>query len=458
MKKNMRLKLVVPALLVLTSAVLPFGKKPDWVQKRPLSKLYFIGIGSSHKGQTHRDHAQRAKDKALNDLASQITVTISGESILQMVEKYDLIEEQLRSEIRSSTKANLEGYELVDTWEDEKEYWIYYRLSKALYYEQKQAKINRAMDLSLDMFEKARTSEQQKNISNALTLYLQSLLPLQNFIEEPLQTEFQGSKIFLLNEIYSAIHGLIDQIQLKSEPEKLTAKIGQPVKPPLTVHALLSSESQASPAVSNLPILFAFVKGAGEMLEKTQTNLSGQALCRITKITATDQIQIVRAEVDLFSLIDQESYPLIFQSFLRNLPVPSTKFMLNVSSLTVCLKASEKNLGNPMDVLYIEPAIKNLLGEYGFTFTEDESNADILIELKAESRRGAEMYGMYSAFVDFTISMIDMNSGKEVFKNGLQDIKGIQLNYQKAGFKAFENAAKEMSTNILPELIQHTQK
>ena len=29
------------------------------------------------------------------------------------------------------SQKDLEGYDLVSTWEDEKEYWLYYKLSKS---------------------------------------------------------------------------------------------------------------------------------------------------------------------------------------------------------------------------------------------------------------------------------------------------------------------------------------
>jgi len=36
--------------------------------------------------------------------------------------------------------------------------------------------------------------------------------------------------------------------------------------------------------------------------------------------------------------------------------------------------------------------------------------------------------------------------------------KGIQLNYQRAGVKALENAASKVKESILPDLIEHIRK
>ena len=50
-----------------------------------------------------------------------------------MIEQSGMSEEQSRSEIQALTKADLEGYELVDTWDNGNEYWVYYKLSKKIH-------------------------------------------------------------------------------------------------------------------------------------------------------------------------------------------------------------------------------------------------------------------------------------------------------------------------------------
>lgn len=149
---------------------------------------------------------------------------------------------------------------------------------------------------------------------------------------------------------------------------------------------------------------------------------------------------------------------MVFQSSFNNLPLPSTRFILNVTGPTVYIEASESNLGRKVDIPYIEPVLKNALTEYGFTFTDAMSEADIMIELKAGAKRGSEMYAMFTSYANLTISVVDLVHGDEVYKNSLQDVKGIQLNYQRAGVKALENAASKVKESILPDLIEHLWK
>ena len=82
------------------------------------------------------------------------------------------------------------------------------------------------------------------------------------------------------------------------------------------------------------------------------------------------------------------------------------------------------------------------------------AGADIYITIKARSREGSEMFGMYSTFVDVTVSAMEMSSGEEIYKNIFNNVSGQGLNAEKAGLKAFENAAEKISENIVPKIIQ----
>jgi hypothetical protein len=63
-----------------------------------------------------------------------------------------------------------------------------------------------------------------------------------------------------------------------------------------------------------------------------------------------------------------------------------------------------------------------------------------------------------SSFVELTISVVDARTGEEIYKNILHDIKGLDLNYDKAGLKAFENGAEQVQTELVPKLMQFIQK
>jgi len=440
-------------LLIVFASTLFAVKKPDWIEKHPISSIYYIGIGVAQKEKDNRDYIQKAKDKALKEIASEITITISSEVISKIIEKSGVIEEDFKSQIRSTTEAALEGYELVDTWEDKKEYWVYYRLSKVLYEEQKREKINKAISLSLDLFSKARNNLKDRNIEKALLFYLQSLNPIADYIGEPLETNFQDTTIFLENEIYFSLQNILGNSELQPLTKELNAKIGQAVKKPIEVSAVYFDQNGNDIKISNFPITFSFLKGSGDLMKNIRTDKNGIGRCKISKISSQDKFQIVQAELDISSLLPQDSTSIIYRDIIKSLPIPNAKIILNVSGLSIFVDAQELNFGKQIDVPYIEPKVKEILSEKGFIFVDEIPDADFMLKINAQSREGSKVYNMYSAFVDVTVSVIDVCSSDEINKISLSNIKGIDLDNNKAGLKAFENAAQKVSKEILPILL-----
>jgi len=427
-------------------------KAPDWVTNRPIDNEFYIGIGHASKVKGSNDHIERATSEALKNLASEITVNISGEVVSSMIEKSGILEEELKSKIRSTTEAELEGYELVEQWQDRKEYWIYYRLSKIKYQLAREEKINKAVSLALDLFSQAKKSEQNREYDKALLLFLQSLKPIEKYIGETLETNYLGQSIYLNNEIYISIQNILSNIELKPLKNNIKAKRNQSVKQPIKITAFYLDTEQVP--IPNLPILFGFKRGEGDLIKNMKTNMNGIASCRISKVTSSEKMQILNAELDISKLINQDSTSFVYQNILKTFPIPSTRIILNVTGLLIFIESEEINLGKELSVLHIEPKIKESFAEKGFSFTDDMAGADIYITIKARSREGSEMFGMYSTFVDVSVSALEMSSGEEIYKNVFNNVTGQGLNAEKAGLKAFENAAGKISENIVPKIIQ----
>ena len=450
MKKVFQILLLI--CLFFQINLLQAKKAPDWVTNRPIDNEFYIGIGHASKIKGSNDHIEKATSEALKNLASEITVNISGEVVSSMIEKSGILEEELKSKIRSTTEAELEGYELVDQWQDKKDYWIYYRLSRVRYQAAREEKINKAISLALDLFSQAKKSEQNKEYDKALLLFLQSLKPIEKYIGETLKTKYLGQNIYLNNEIYLSIQNMLSNIELKPVTDNIKAKRNKSVKQPIKVEALYFDAEQIP--IPNLPILFSFKRGEGDLIENVKTNMNGIALSKISKITSSEKMQILNAELDISKLINQDSTSFVYQNILKTFPLPSTNIILNVTGLLIFIESEEINLGKELSVLHIEPKLKESLSEKGFSFTDDMGKADIYIEIKARTREGSEMFGMYSTFVDVTVSALEMSSGEEIYKNVFNNVNGQGLNAEKAGLKAFENVAEKISKNMVPKIIQ----
>lgn len=449
----MRKPLILIVFLICSTWLVAQKNRPAWIENRPMASGYYIGIGFASKEANPTDYHKVAMDNALSNLASEIKINISSQTVQQVMEKAGILQDEFKSYVQSSTKAELEGYELVDKWENDREYWVYYRLSKEKYAAIKNAKLNKAKSLSIDMLSRARQAEQNGQLDKALLFYLQALPPIEKYLGEPLEAEIEGQRVFLFNEIYSSLQRLSSEIKFEAINPDLKGKLGQPIGEPLIVKA-----TRQNLPIQNLPVFFDFVRGAGDLIKEAFTDAQGMAQTRILRINSTDNLQIVTATLALEKSIGQDNNSPILKGIINTLVRPSARFMIKVSGLTAYIDSKEFNLGQPVEIKQLEPALKNILSSNGFTFSDSPANVDFIINIKASARKGAEVYGLFSSFVNLTFSVIDARNGQEIYKDVLEDVKGIDLNYEKAGFKALSNAAKEINQKLIPNFLQKIQK
>lgn len=450
------LNLMVLIMVVACQNRLVAQKYPSWVEQRPVKQQFYIGIGSAVKDGSLSDYQQAAKDQALQDLSSEIQINISAEILQTITETAGIIEDDLRSQVRSSTKANLVGYEMVDAWENESEYWVYYRLSKDLYAQQQRERRKTASALAEDFYLKGKQKEKQMDATAAVGFYIQSLAAIQEFLtQSPIRLTIEGKEIYLQNELIAALQDVMNAIQLSSPKGRLSGKANQALDKPLVVSAFFRVDQDQLVPQKNMPLKFNFTKGKGELDTQVNTDSSGTGRSRISRLGAGQKLQLVLVQFDI-DQIRPENLNDMAKSIVQNLTIPQTRFMIDVSSMTIMIRAQEKNLDHELDMLLVEPHLKTALAESGFLFTDDSGKADVLIELNAAARKGAKVYNLYSAFVDMSVSLIDLNTGNELFKKAFHDIKGIQLDFEKAGIKALQNAGKKME-QIIPEIIKPLQ-
>jgi len=435
------------------------AQKPAWVEKILVDAEYYTGIGVSAKTASKEEYIKKTKDAALNDLASQIKIDISSEFIQSLSAKSGVVKENIASHLRTTTQEELEGYELVDTWENAKEYWVYYRLSKSHYQTQKEVKLKKAVSLSSDFFMKAKTAEKEMMPEKSLSLFLQALVPIEKYINEPLQIEYENSKIFLMNELYISIQHLLSEIKLEPNDNRYEASIGRPPVKQVEINASFIDGKGTQAPVTNLPLRITFLDGSGDYSSETVTDSNGVGKCQISRITAKKSNQTIRAEVDINRLINLNKESIIIRDILNSFMVPEAIITLHVAGLRIYIESNESLSGKNMEMFFIEPLIKKRLAEESYTFTDDLSKASVIIRVSAESRNGTRITALnvVTSFVDVTVS-VSYTEGKELYKNMLSSIKGVGPDFNSAGLKAYEKAAATINDEIIPELIRIIQQ
>ena len=435
---------------------LALGDEPEWVRKRPIIPDFYVGIGTSQKTRPTAEYVEGAKSVALRDIASQITVSVSSDVLRRVLEKNAQLEEEFESRVRASTTADLEGVQLVDTYETDDEYWVYCRLSKADYAARRAEKIAAATAQSLDLYTSGKRNEQQQMVGQALGLYAQAFTPIEKYLGEPLLVQSEGREVYLVNEVYGSLHTLLSRIEVKAAIGEHDATIGRPLKKPLELTAVLR-DSASTPA-ADLPFTFRFTRGSGECLDRVRTDARGVARCEVQKVTASDRIQLVEANLDLLTLAGGDRTPPVVRTVLGSCTLPGTRFVLTVSGVNVFVDSRESLFGEPLQQKRIEPVVKSELAAKNFSFVEEKSKASLLITITADVRKGTESFGLAFAFASATVSVLDLETAQELYKSSLSDIKEGSDTFEKAAYKALNTLSARIVRDMLPHLVDKVQK
>ena len=204
--------------LFLTSLFIPgmiFAQTPLWVEKFNQGNLTsdsaYFGIGSAdYKGQVPDHDCQLlSKNRALDDLSYQLSVSITSELKDSLSQKGKYSNEQVSSSLFVSTRKVLSGIKVQGKWNNSeaRRYWVMLSIDKdraerqiqqqnfvnevTQTLEKKQARIETGIK-TLKSILKANTSKNDARMQNMQALLIRLNKKITNSSEKSPQTEYEG--------------------------------------------------------------------------------------------------------------------------------------------------------------------------------------------------------------------------------------------------------------------------
>jgi len=445
--------LVIGSTTESYSKVLRSKRKPKWVSARPIDNNYYIGIGKANK--KNADYMQIAKNNALSDIISEISVNISSNSILHQLEDNSGYKEKYEAFIQTSVKDDIENYEIVDSWSNKDEYWVYYRLSKNEYERLKIEKLEHAKRISKDFYEKGKACEKDYDINNALIYYIKSFDAIKNYLSDDLSTFTFDGRIFLDNAIYQSIQDIFSNMRFVSEKEQYEIKVLSSDNEPVVAKVKLKSELEIQ-NISNIHLIFSFPNLDIDKTERVISSVKGKAECSIANMAPKGRNQIIKAELDIDHYFGVDTEDNILKSILLERGTkPSGNINIVVKELFAYLESEEKMFGEQGSQKPISNIFKRELSENFFSFTNDIENADVVISINSEIVKGAKLdkHNLHTAFLNCNISIKDLKTDLVIFTEGIENIKGMKSgNFEIAGQDAIAKAEKRIKNEIIPNI------
>ena len=423
--------------------------RPEWVSVRPSGDFDYIGIGSCPKARA--DYQESAKKTALNDLASEISVRVEGNSLLSSLDDKTHFTETFNSNVRTTTNEQLEGYEMVETWQNDKEYWVYYRLSKAEHARLKNLKKNQALDLAKDGYLRAMQQLVVGDLKGAFDQDLRGLIAMKEYWGESDLVTVGDRQVPLANEIFADLQRLISGVRLTVLPERCVLDYGNRFKRELLISASFADGRQNRDLVQ-LPVSIIYPGLSGKVSESKSTDTEGHVRTTVQRVEMSGAAADLVVRLNMDELVSKDLDPVFVKPLISSLTVPEVRVPIDRTMPKVHITSDETNLGRPVTA-GIATGIKEELTSKGFRFTDRIADADLLMDVKASTRQGGESSGFYTALLDVTYTFRDRRTNETIVEGGKQGLKGIQLDYVKAGMDAYKKAGNDLRKDLVTSMM-----
>lgn len=419
-------------------------KKPDWVSERPVNTMYYTGIGMALK--TEKDYMQKAKQNALSDLVSEIKVEVSVNSLLNTLEENGEIKSDFEESIRLGAKEEIEDFQLVENWQNETEYWVYYQLNKFDYEEFTEKRREKAIKQGFDYWYKGQESLHKGDLMLALEMFLKGLDVIQPVVNDELTCSYEDKTMDVGQELYSALKGIFSGITINASPNTVEGQVFQPVENPVLIKV-----TREGVALRNLKMNFAFVEGAGQLSQNNMTDFDGELELKILNITSKAALQQIAVTIDesLFRPYEGGVYAGMIRTVKNSGPKAVVNVKISQNTVNAFFKVAE---GSDEVILR---AVQGILTRNYFNIVNTPSKATVIVSLSTDFRKGekvdGEMYNMIAYYSGVGIKMADNGTGAEVLNYDLSDVKTL-LSEKTALASARSASIRELLKRINREL------
>lgn len=428
-------------------AMTPERPMPDWVRSRPINPAYYIGVGSVSKRIEPVEYTSVAKKNALNDLTSEIRVTVKSESFLNTMQVNKQVQEEFNSTIATFSDEEIEGFEIVDNYETETDYWVFYRLSKARHEQIRQEKKTAVMRAAYDHLQRARQAREDANVTGAADAYLRGLFEMKEYWNDVNRFSENGNDIYLDNQIFQEFKSLVSKVELAVEPAEIMLNADNSFSQEVRVYAKLDGKP-----VSSLPVTYTYDNGKYRNEFERKTDGTGALTIQIGDADLAKPNNQLEVFLTATSLEPQDLDRKLMDPLVEGTRSSTTVVPIRTELPSVFFKVKEFNLGEDLGTERLAAPLREAMSNKGFRFTTSEEKADYIVTIEGATREGGTSQGFHVAYLDVDYAVSD-RKGNMLLQNSENNIKGLQLNSKSAGLEAYKKASKRIEKEIVDDIL-----
>jgi hypothetical protein len=422
---------------------------PVWTTERPINSSYYIGISAASKVENPYSAIDVARENALNSIAREIRVNVSSSSVLSTLQVNKWVEESFASTITSTVAEELEGYVLVDTFEDEDEVWVYYRLSKSEYARILQERKREALGKAYGHYLDAQKLVSDGELPVAVERFIMGLDAMRKYLGElnPYTGE-DGVEFDLDRALLNGLSDGITNLKISSSTDAITLLLANKYKGEINVEVRYEGR-----LISGVPLTYKYSRGMIPARGSTSTSGDGKALITIGNFDAGSTRSELEISISVAALVKilQPLSPL--KPLVEGLKAPPLLIPIRLESPKIYVVGSEKLFGIELAEKTLIPSIKAALMANGVEVMDRKSADALTLTVQANTTLSGQGRGFFTAYLNAVFELKN-SSGDLVMHKSLDRVKGVQTDKTRAGQEAYRKATKEIETRFIESFIK----
>jgi len=437
------MKNIIYLLITLLLSSCATGKKePAWVHQSPTDGAYYNSVVRINKKAPN--YVDLARDNALKDISTQISVVIDANVALTEGEVNGVPSAEIVNQIRTSSRNKLANVQLAGSFQTDKDYWAYYRLSKSEYFSWRQAQSNLAIQQAIPLLQEF--DEATSNIASGITALLKAMELTIDFADMDLSTIYKGQRINLYNELLARLNRLPENLKLQYSVNEISVVAKQRDRLIIPV-----SVAYKSFYCKSFPLIFNFRGGAGDIVTKTFTDSDAKADLIIRRITDFGDPQFIEMKTDKDYWFSRIENPVV-KHMLELLQFPAVTLKLNVSRPKAFIDYSFDNTpgSSYRDIL------AKKLQDLDLEVVADSTKSDYIFKVIVVSKDGdyVSRLNLFSASADAYVDLRQRKGYKSLYSTYITGVKSTGSSRETALKMSELNAITEICDKLLYMLVE----
>lgn len=431
------------------TVVPPPQPKPEWVSARPVNSTYYIGIATCSKITQPVDYQAIAKKLALNDLATEISVKVEGQTFFNTMEVNKAFSESFSSNVTTSSSELLEDYEIAGIWEDKDIYAVYYKLNKFNYQSKKAQKKENTLRSAHDFLKKGREAKKLGNIPSAIDLFYHGLFALKPYWTEVNQIKDEnGNELFIDNELFSEIRAVLADLRFETPLKNIVLSSSNTFKAQVPVMITYKGEG-----VRGINVKYSYQRDNYMKPKTVMSDNDGIILADIDNVSLKAKNNSLELSLVIDALVPQDLDSDLAMSLIAGINTDQKKIPIEVLAPSFFVSSNEFKLDGTKTTTLSE-ITRNTLMSKGMRIANSETLADYVVYINTNPRAGEDIQGFKVAYLDGKITVTDTKTTSAIFEYSISGVKGVQLSHENAVLEAYKKVRENIETAQISEIIK----